>query len=158
MKTDENCLCGPYTYLMSNATLWWIAAGAIVGLELLTGTFYLLMLALGAAAAAVSAHFGAPESLQMLCAAVVGGASVLGWHLKRQASKDHALSSGTANPNLHLDVGQSVEVKHWNPDGLARVHYRGTEWDARHHDNTPEQPGLHRIRSVEGNCLVLEKL
>jgi membrane protein implicated in regulation of membrane protease activity len=32
------------------ATAWWIVAGVLVAAELATGTFYLLMLAAGAAA------------------------------------------------------------------------------------------------------------
>lgn len=143
---------------MSNATLWWIASGVIVGLELLTGTFYLLMLALGAMAGALCATLGASMPVQLLCAGVVGGVSVLGWHLKRQGRQDHALSNGMANPNLHLDVGQSVEVTQWSPDGHTRVHYRGSQWDARHHGSTPPQPGPHRIHAVEGSHLVLEKI
>ena len=38
------------------ATGWWIAAGMLVAIELLTGTFYLLMLALGCVAAALAAQ------------------------------------------------------------------------------------------------------
>ena len=34
----------------SASTGWWLAAGVLVAAELATGTFYLLMLALGAAA------------------------------------------------------------------------------------------------------------
>ena len=30
------------------ATVWWIAAGVLIAAELATGTFYLLMLAVGA--------------------------------------------------------------------------------------------------------------
>ena len=41
---------------LSGATGWWIVAGVLVAAELATGTFYLLMLALGAAAAALAAH------------------------------------------------------------------------------------------------------
>ncbi|MBA3625982.1 MAG: NfeD family protein, partial [Methylibium sp.] len=37
----------------SAATLWWIAAGVLIAAELATGTFYLLLLALGATAAAL---------------------------------------------------------------------------------------------------------
>ena len=33
---------------MEQSTLWWLAAGIVVAAELLTGSFYLLMLALGA--------------------------------------------------------------------------------------------------------------
>ena len=40
----------------SIATLWWVAAGIVVAAELATGTFYLLMIALGLAAGAVAGH------------------------------------------------------------------------------------------------------
>jgi membrane protein implicated in regulation of membrane protease activity len=143
---------------MNEATLWWIAAGVIVGLELLTGTFYLLMLALGAAAAALCAQLGGAQSSQVLTAGIVGGAAVLGWHLKRQRDKDKAQSAGQANPDLHLDLGQTVEVPQWSDDGRTRVNYRGAQWDARHHGHGPTRPGPHRIKAVEGNSLVLEKI
>ena len=32
---------------LNTSTLWWLVAGALVAAELLTGTFYLLMLAIG---------------------------------------------------------------------------------------------------------------
>ena len=41
---------------MADSTLWWLLAGAAVAVELLTGTFYLLMFAIGLAAAAIAAH------------------------------------------------------------------------------------------------------
>jgi len=41
--------------LWNGSTLWWVIAGTLVALELATGTFYLLMLALGAAAGALAA-------------------------------------------------------------------------------------------------------
>ncbi len=143
---------------MSDTTLWWIAAGVIVGLELLTGTFYLLMLALGAVAAALAAHLGQPMPTQILIAGVVGGVAALGWHLKRQRSKEQAQSEGRANPDLHLDLGQTVEVAQWSADGRTRVHYRGAEWDARYRGPPVALPGPHRILAVEGNTLVLVKI
>ncbi|MGH6646469.1 NfeD family protein [Aquabacterium sp.] len=143
---------------MSDATLWWIAAGVIVGLELLTGTFYLLMLALGAAAAAISAQLGHPMSTQTLIAAIVGGVAALGWHLQRQRRRDQAQGEGRANPDLHLDLGQTVEVTAWSADGRTRVHYRGAEWDARYLGTPPALAGAHRIQAVEGNTLVLAKI
>ena len=63
---------------MAESTLWWLLAGGIVAAELLTGTFYLLMLALGVAAAAIAAHLGMSTTLQIVTAAVVGGGSVIG--------------------------------------------------------------------------------
>ena len=56
---------------MSEPVVWWLMAGAAVAVELLTGTFYLLMLALGLAAAALAAHAGMPVPVQLVVAAVV---------------------------------------------------------------------------------------
>ena len=58
---------------MEESTIWWLAAGAVVVAELLTGTFYLLMVAIGLVAAALAAHLGLPITAQIVAAAVVGG-------------------------------------------------------------------------------------
>src|SRR6188474_2810479 len=57
----------------SNATWWWVATGVLVAAELATGTFYLLMMAIGTAAAALSAHAGAGFTGQLVAAALIGG-------------------------------------------------------------------------------------
>ena len=55
----------------NGATWWWLIAGALAALELVSGTtFYLLMLALGACAAALGTHLGLPFSAQLLVAAL----------------------------------------------------------------------------------------
>ena len=41
---------------LSLSTWWWIVAGVLVAAELATGTFYLLMVAIGCAAGALAAH------------------------------------------------------------------------------------------------------
>ena len=61
---------------LSAATIWWVLAGILVAVELLVGTFYLLMLALGLAAGAVAAHLGLPLSAQVTTAAIVGGGAI----------------------------------------------------------------------------------
>ena len=58
---------------MGDATMWWVLAGVLVALELLTGTFYLLMLSLGAVAAALAALAGYGLNTQLVAAAIVGG-------------------------------------------------------------------------------------
>ena len=65
------------------STLWWLMAGVAVATELLTGTFYLLMLAIGLAAGALAAHAGLGTTAQILVRAVVGASTVLGAYLSR---------------------------------------------------------------------------
>ena len=56
----------------SGSTFWWVAAGVAVAAELATGTFYLLMIALGWRPARCG-HLGATLPVQIVAAAVVGG-------------------------------------------------------------------------------------
>lgn len=141
---------------MEDATIWWLMALAAVGTELATGTFYLLMLALGLAAGALAAHAGAGLPLQLATAAVVGGAAVCGWYLVR-LRRPPSPPSG-ANRDINLDIGETIMVKAWGADGTAQVHYRGARWTALAADSADHAPGPHRVREVVGNRLVLERL
>jgi membrane protein implicated in regulation of membrane protease activity len=137
------------------ATVWWLLAGLAIVAELLSGTFYLLMLALGLAAAALSAHAGAGLTLQVVTAALVGGGAVLVWgrHRANRAPEPPAAQ----NPAVNLDIGQTVQVDRWLPDGSAHVHYRGTDWTARPAPgSTVPAPGPHRIVAVEGSILIVQ--
>lgn len=138
----------------SASTGWWLAAGVLVAAELATSTFYLLMLALGAAAGALAAHAGLGLTAQTGMAAVLGGGAVALWHLRR-SRQPAGLPAGT-NPDVNLDVGGKVQVSAWQADGTARISYRGSAWDVRHTGPGQPAPGLHVIRAVEGNCLLLE--
>jgi len=140
---------------MSESTIWWLLAGAVVGIELVTGTFYLLMLGIGLAAAAIASHLGLPLTWQVVTAALVGGGAVVLWHYLRgeQPSKLPAQS----NADVHIDIGESVFVEVWNADGTADVKYRGSNWAAITHGSAPSA-GQHRIKELMGNRLVLEKI
>ncbi len=138
----------------SLSTWWWVVCGGLVAAELASGTtFYLLMLALGAAAAALAAHLGLGFSVQMVVAAVVGGSAVTWWH-QRQSRRPKVPAQ--ANPNVNLDIGQSLDVHHWRSDGTAEVKYRGAAWQARFIGSGSPHVGRHVIRAVEGSCLLLE--
>ncbi len=139
----------------SASTTWWVIAGALVAAELTSGTFYLLMLALGAAAAALGALLGLPLSSQLLAAAVVGGSAVVVC-LRRRSRRAHALPA-QRNPDVNLDIGQRVQVAHWQDDKTTQVHYRGAAWQARFVGHGEASPGLHVIHAIEGNCLLLSR-
>ena len=140
----------------SAATLWWGAAGIAVAVELATGTFYLLMFAVGLAAAALAAHAGLGLAAQIAAAAVVGGGATAAWHWKR-ARSPRSLPA-RENRDVNLDIGERVEVPAWGADGTARVAYRGSTWIARPAPGSAPRPGAHRVAAVEGNWLVLAPL
>ena len=135
----------------NDATLWWLAAGALVALELATGTFYLLMLALGAAAGALAAHAGLTGIAQAVTAAVVGVAATMIWHLRRARGPKPAAAD--ANRDVNLDIGESLQVAQWNADGSARAHYRGAEWSVRFTGSGTPLPGAFVIVSLHGSEL-----
>ena len=149
---------------MDESTQWWLMAGVLVVAELATGTFYLLMIALGAVAGALAAHAGLGTEVQLSAAAVVAALTAGGWYAwkrrRQQRLGDHPLGTQAA-PDLELDLGQVVQVSAWEPDGSAHVTYRGAPWRARlQHgaDSVPPEPGAYRICAMQGNLLLLEKV
>ena len=138
----------------TTSTWWWIATAALVAAELATGTFYLLMLAVGTAASALAAHAGLGLSAQLIVGAAVGVAAIALWHKRRpRRSADVA-----SNPDVNIDVGSRVRVEAWSAEGTARVQYRGAGWNARFAGGGAPAPGEHVIRAVHGNELMLDRL
>ena len=135
------------------ATFWWVAAGLAVAAELGTGTFYLLMIALGLAAAAVAAQIGVGDSAQLAVAALVGGGATVAWHWRRARQRKDEPAG--ANRDVNLDIGSRVHVDAWSDERTARVRHRGTEWTARLASGVQARGGEHIISAVEGNWLIL---
>src|SRR4051812_18614705 len=140
---------------MADSTLWWLLAGAAVAVELLSGTFYLLMLAIGLAAAALAAHAGFSRPAQVAVAALVSVATVGGWHYLRPR---WAGGRGEAGDNMDFDAGEQVNVDAWSAENTCTVRYRGTTWTAVPAEGSPVGTGKHRVRHVDGSRLVLEKI
>ncbi|MGV4398221.1 NfeD family protein, partial [Pandoraea pneumonica] len=82
--------------------LWFGVAGLIVVLELASGTFYLLMVALGVAAGGIAALLRADGPLQWVVAAIVAGVAV--WLLRRSRFGQRRIKvDASADPNTNLD-------------------------------------------------------
>ena len=142
--------------MFESAIFWWVLAGVVVVAELLTGTFYLLMIALGLVAAAIASHLGLSLTVQIMAAAVVGAGAVVLWESIRR-KRPQALPA-QINPDVHMDIGQTVQVTHWNPDGTAPVRFRGAQWTAiAAASEDLGFSGEFRIRELSGSRLVIEK-
>ena len=140
----------------SAATGWWLLAGVLVAVELATGTFYLLMIALGAAAGAVGAHAGLATNGQIIAAALFGGGATALWHVKRARHPKSAPAA--SNRDVVLDIGETLVVEHWQPDGTARATYRGASWAVRYAGGGSPVPGQYRIVALNGNELSVNHL
>lgn len=136
---------------MSDTSLWLILAGALLIAELTTGTFYILLVSLGAALGALVAYAGQPLEIQIGSAAVF---AVLSCLMLQRARK------GSNNPEQdrlrnNLDIGNSVHVGQWSSTGQAQVQYRGASWAAICLDEEPT-PGEHVIVDLQGSTLKLK--
>ncbi|MCS4511589.1 NfeD family protein [Xylophilus ampelinus] len=142
---------------MALSTYWWLLAGAAIAAEMLSGTVYLLLIGGGFAAAAVAAHMGTSLPLQIVVAAAIGAGAVLVWRfLTRRAPSGPAAS---ADPDVNLDIGETVQVVQWEPDGTAHVHYRGARWTVVPRPGAlPGSTGAHRVVEVVGTRLVVDKI
>lgn len=141
---------------MALSTIWWLIAGGLIAVELLTSTFYLLMLSLGAVASALAAHADAPLSWQMVIGAFVGGLSVMLWHVKK--AKAHQPLEASHNQDVHLDLGEVVQVQAWDAEGCAQVKHRGAQWTAQLAAGQTSSAGAHRITAMTGNRLIVERI
>lgn len=133
---------------MSAYALWWIAAAALIAAELLTGTFYLLVVGIALACGGITAWVGWSAANQWLTAGILGVAGVvLLWQWRR--------GGGAAPRQLGLDVGQMVRVQAWGPGRTARVSYRGSTWDAELASPETPQGETMYIAATRGSVLIL---
>jgi len=135
-------------------TLWLIGALLALMAEFMSGTFYLLVLALALAAGGVASLLGADETTCWWLASLSGIAGVAG--VARWRSRRAARSADTIRHDNDPDIGQPVRIIALLDDDMARVHYRGTEWQARLAGHGPWQVGaIARISGRDGNVLLL---
>jgi membrane protein implicated in regulation of membrane protease activity len=136
----------------SNGLFWWIGAGALIVLELLTGTFYLLMIALGLIAGGLAHVFGASVDAQFALAALVALAAVVALRRSRLGRIQRRDASG--NPDVNLDIGATLAVEQWH-DRRARTQYRGAEWEVELAPGEREDARFYEITALRGNCLIV---
>ena len=141
---------------MDTYLIWLVAGFLLVIVELVTGTFYLLVLGIAGIAGGLVAYAGQPFSVQAMVSAVLAVAGVMWVNRFRKASKAEKMPS--------LDVGQSTTFDHWvdRANGQARVKYRDALWDATVMGEAPGEmkgePGESLyIAAIDGNTLKVSK-
>ena len=105
------------------AYTWLIVAGILLIAELLTGTFYLLMLALASVFTWFAMQAGAGFLMQSVVFLI--SASVLIYLTRRMRVQLNQKN----RPNLaeYLDAGEIIRVYNWD-NGMGHTDYRGTQW------------------------------
>jgi len=133
---------------METYLIWLVAGFVLVIAELVTGTFFLLVLGIAAFAGSATAWFGLGFWLEAMCAAAVAVAGVFWVRQQRKSMQQPDMAS--------LDVGQPVSFDAWvsREQGAARVTYRNTQWDAEVEGERELDRGQTLfIHAVDGNTL-----
>ena len=137
---------------MDISLAWLVAGFVLIIAELVTGTFYLLVLGLAALAGAGVGYASGAFAWQALAATAVAIAGVIWIHLYRKTNTPKRMKG--------LDVGQPAAFESWvnRSAGHARVKYRDTLWDAQVAGEIAGDPGeILYITSVDGNTLKVSK-
>ena len=137
---------------MDPALTWAIVGLALVIVELLTGTFYLLMLGVAAFGAAGTAWLGYDFPVQVVVACLIAAGGCYGVHAYREKNRNRQMPS--------VDAGMPASFETWidAPARLARVRYRGASWDARVEGSEAMEPGTTvYVLATNGNTLKVVK-
>ena len=137
---------------MDHAVVWAVVGLVLVIVELLTGTFYLLVLGIAAFGAALAAWLGLQFSAQSIIAALIGAIGCYGVHLYRAKNRAEQMAP--------IDAGMPASFESWLDAGarLARVRYRGASWDARVEGGDALEPGATvYVLAADGNTLRVTK-
>jgi membrane protein implicated in regulation of membrane protease activity len=131
---------------------WLVAGVALIIAELVTGTFFLLVLGVAALVGSGIGYLGGALVWQSLAAAVVAVAGVVWVHRHKQTLSPQRMQG--------LDVGQPAAFDAWvnKSAGHARVKYRDALWDAQVAGDASGEPGeILYVVSVDGNTLKVSK-
>lgn len=109
---------------MKEDLAWAIVGLALVIVELLSGTFYLLVLGIAAFGAALAAWLGQGFPVQVIVGSVIAAGGCYGVHVYRAKNATQQMPQ--------VDAGQPASFESWLDQAArrARVRYRGASWDA----------------------------
>ena len=137
---------------MDQGTLWAVIGLALVIVELMTGTFYLLVLGIAAFGAALAAWLGYDFAMQSVVAVLLSAIGCYGVHLYRAKNREQQMAP--------IDAGMPASFESWLDAGarLARVRYRGASWEARVEGGEAIEPGATLyVLAADGNTLRVAK-
>jgi membrane protein implicated in regulation of membrane protease activity len=128
--------------------VFWIILAVVLGVaEMVTGTFVLVMLAVGALAATVPALFHAPVWLQALTFAIVSLLTLVGIRPAMQR-RIHSSSESTPMGLQAIEGSAGLVLENVDLDhGLVKID--GELWSARPYDASQTFQTGERVRVIE---------
>jgi len=133
-------------------TAWFVGALVALILEFLSGSFYLLVVAIALAGGGLSALLGVEPAYSLLASSLLG---LLGFAILiryRRRLKQRPVDPTIDDPDLY----QQVTILRLDADGRGRGVYRGAEWDIQlDSPNLTPAPTHGYIVGRDGNRLIL---
>lgn len=136
---------------ISPASLWLILALILAGMEMFTGTFYMLAFAIGMVCGALAAWLGFAFPGQIIIVAIV---SLIAAAILRRWKKQIIPQT----TETLLDIGQRVHVLDWRDTRHLRVQHRGSQWDAALATDAEGGHADYYIVAMQGSTLILHHL
>lgn len=131
-------------------TVWFVAAVAVLIIELLTGTVYLLVVSAALAGSGIAYGLTGSTPAAVLTAALLSALGIWFVHAKTAVRKVETDSY------QDLDAGQYVEILRHVGGNRYEVFYRGTHWQAQNTGQEELEPGTRAlIVRKEGNLLII---
>lgn len=133
---------------------YWVIAGiALLIGEMLSASFFLVFLSLGAFAASLAAAFNQPFYYQLL---VCAGLSVVGMILLRKPLQKRLLKAS----GVVADIGREIVIDQAiAPHKSARIAYQGSQWTATNVGIEPIVAGERVvIVGMDGVSLLIRKI
>jgi membrane protein implicated in regulation of membrane protease activity len=134
---------------MDEGWIWAIVGLVLVIVELLSGTFYLLVLGIAAFGSGVAALLGAGFAVQVLVGVVIAALGCYWVHAYRVKN--------AAQQMAPVDAGQPASFEQWVDASarLARVRYRGASWEAlvEGEGGEPAPGAMLYVLAANGNTL-----
>lgn len=137
---------------MSSWLVWLIFATLMAVIEMMSGTFYLLILAGGAVIGATLAGLGFGATAQFGAAALL---TFAGWFVLYRFGPQMERAEAHKSADVNPDIGATVRLSELDVSGEQRVQYRGASWAARLEGAVPERNRDYVIMAVEGAKLIL---
>lgn len=131
-------------------TVWFVAAVAVLIIELVTGTVYLLVVSAALAGSGIIYGLTGSTPAAVLTAALLSALGIWFVHAKTAVRKVETDSY------QDLDAGQYVEILRYTGGNRYEVFYRGTHWQAQNTGQEELELGTRAlIVRKEGNLLII---
>lgn len=131
-------------------TAWFIAAAAVLIVELFVGTVYLLVVSAALFGAGLVYWLTGDTSIAVAAAAVLSAAGI--WLVHGKFKK----TAPRQELNDDLDIGQTVHILQRLHGDCYEVSYRGTRWQAQAENaDTVQATSTAVITGKNGNVLLI---